>query len=108
MKSLITDSTLKGLDPRMRQPMILIIPFLMKPLPAELADPWTISLVNAHVRVERRTAVEGLSTGLALVGLFVGVDDLVATQGGRLAEAFAAHFADEWTSTFKEEYCYKM
>ena len=75
--------------------MILVVALLVKALAAVLAHPGLVVLVDAHVGVERRAAVERLAAQLAHVRLLARVNDLVATERGRLAKALAAHFTHE-------------
>ena len=99
MERLIADGAVVRLLPGVGQPVVLVVALLVEPLPAELADPGPVALVDPHVGVEGGAAVERLAAGAALVRLVVRVDDLVAAQSGRLAEPLAADLANEGAST---------
>ena len=75
--------------------MILVVALLVKALAAVLAHPRLVVLVDAHVGVERRAAVERLAAQLAHVRLLARVYYLVTAERGCLAEALAAHLAHE-------------
>jgi len=74
-----------------RETMVLIVAFLVKPFAAILADEWLHALVNPHVGVKRRRAVKGLATRATNVRLLRSVDDLVATQRRCLPETFITY-----------------
>lgn len=76
MKGLVADLALERLLARVGQAMVLVVALLMEALAAELAHPRPVAGVDAHVRVQRRAAVEGLAASAALVRFFVRVDDL--------------------------------
>ena len=95
MKSFVAYIALVRLFPRVGEPVILVVSLLVESLAAELADPRPVALVDPHVGVEGRAAVERLPAGAALVGLLVSVDDLVAAEGRGLTETLAANLAHE-------------
>ena len=80
MECLVADVAFISLLPRVRQTVVLVVPLLVETLPAELAHPGLVAVVDPHVGVEGGAPVEGLATGHALVWLLVGVDDLVPAQ----------------------------
>lgn len=71
--------------------MVLVVALLVKALSAVFADEGFNPCVNPGVGVEGRRAIEGFSADPTAVRLFGCVDDLVATEGGGLAEALAAY-----------------
>lgn len=95
VERLAADGALELLLPAVRQLVVLVVPFLVKAFAAELTHEGLVSRVDPRVRVERGAAVKGLSALVALVRLFLSVDDLVAAQRARLTEAFPANFTDE-------------
>lgn len=91
VEGLVAHDTLVGLFHAVRQLVILVVALLVEALAAELADERLETGVDAHVRVQRRRPVEGLTASGALVRLVRRVDDLVPAQRRRLSESFAAH-----------------
>ena len=77
VECLVTDVAFVSLLPRVRQTVVLVVSLLVEALATELTDPGLVAVVDPHVGVEGGAPVEGLPTGHALVGLLVGVDDLV-------------------------------
>lgn len=98
VKSFVADGALVGLLTRVREPVVLVVPFLVETLAAVFAHPGLEARMDSNVRVKRRTAVERFAARGALVRLLLRVNDLVSTQGARLPEALAANLADEGPS----------
>lgn len=94
-----THRALKLFEDGMGQPVVLIVALLVEPLAADVAAEGLEAEVDAVVGIEGGGAVERLATGATLVGLLRGVDDLVTTEGARLAETFTADFTDEGSGT---------
>jgi len=80
MKRFVANVAPERLLTRVREPVILVVAFLVETFAAELADVRPVPHVDPHVRVQRRAAVEGLSARTALVRLLRRVDDLVPAK----------------------------
>ena len=78
--------------------MILVVPFLVKPFAAILADEWLHPLMDPHVSVEGRRPVKGLSARATNVRLLRSVNDLVATQGRCLTKPFITNLQPQTES----------
>jgi len=60
--------------------VVLVVAFLMKTLATMLAHPRLIILMNSHVCIQRRAAIERFAAKFAHVWLITRVNDLVATE----------------------------
>ncbi len=98
MKRFVANVAPERLLTRVREPVILVVAFLVETFATELADVRTVPHVDPHVRVQRRAPVEGLAARPALVRLLRRVDDLVPAKCRSLSEAFATDFADKRSS----------
>lgn len=99
MECLVAYDAFVGLFDAVRQFVVLVVALLVESFAAMFADERLESGVNAHMSVERRGSVERLAASRTFVRLFGRVDYLVAAQSRRLAETFAADFANERTSS---------
>jgi len=94
VERLVAHCTLVSLLDAVRELVVLVVALLMEPFAAVFARVRLVPGVYPRVGVQRRAPVKGLAADGARVRLFLGVDDLVTAQRGRLPEAFAAHL---WT-----------
>lgn len=99
MERLVADVALIGLFATVRQLVILVVPLLMEPLAAVLADERLVIGVDAPVGVQCRASVKSFAACRTFVRLLRCVDDLVPAQGARLAKALATDLADERSSS---------
>jgi hypothetical protein len=77
VESLVADCTFILLLAGVGEFMVLVVAFLVEPLPAEFADVGFVAQVDSHVCVERTAAVKRFAAGLAFVRFFRCVDDFV-------------------------------
>ena len=106
VECLVAYVTFISLLPGVRQTVVLVVPLLVEAFPAELTDPGLVPVMDSHVGVEGGAPVEGFATGHALVGLLVGVNDLVPAQSGGLSEPFTAHFAHKRSGSCNQKSVY--
>lgn len=79
--------------------VVLIVALLVETLSTVLANPWLIVLMDPHVSIERRRAIERFSAQLTNVRFLRRVNDFMSAKSRRLTEPFTAHFAYKWPNS---------
>ena len=79
----------------MREPMVFVVAFLMKPFSTEFANVGPITLMNPHVGVEGGAPVEGFAASPAFVRFVRGVNDLVPAECRSLPKALSANLTNK-------------